>query len=273
MAKKEDAEPTAGRKRQQPLLVFFSGAVLLLLVLAVVLFKDEMTATTFWVVRLIATLGAAGFGALIPGYLKIEGTGWKAGGAVAFGAMAYFFNPPPIDVAPAVKDILIQGIVYVDGKAQPTVDVKGNEIARQSNTDLYGKFSFTVPEDKLPANITFGIQFRQTDSTLMNIDTTIRFSKEEFSKPDFEIRLKSLQRPPAKFLLAGYVYNEQGNGLGGVAVTVNGSSSQTDDGGYFELYVITDRDRVPLNFSKSGFISKTYSYTLPNRSISVTLKK
>lgn len=107
----------------------------------------------------------------------------------------------------------------------------------------------------------------------MNIDTTIRFSKEEFSKPDFEIRLKSLQRPPAKFLLAGYVYNEQGNGLGGVAVTVNGSSSQTDDGGYFELYVITDRDRVPLNFSKSGFISKTYSYTLPNRSISVTLKK
>lgn len=148
MAKKEDAEPTAGRKRQQPLLVFFSGAVLLLLVLAVVLFKDEMTATTFWVVRLIATLGAAGFGALIPGYLKIEGTGWKAGGAVIFGAMAYFFNPPPIDVAPAVKDILIQGIVYVDGKAQPNVDVKEMKspvslipISTESSASQYPKTS------------------------------------------------------------------------------------------------------------------------------------
>jgi hypothetical protein len=273
MAKKEGEASTPVRKRQQPLLVFFSGAVLLLLVLAVVLFKEKMTDTTFWVVRLVATLGAAGFGALIPGYLKIEGAGWKAGGAVAFGAMAYFFNPPPIDGTHHIQDINVHGIVYVDGKAQPNVDVKGNEIAQQSNTDIYGKFRFTVAEDKLPAAITFGIQYKQTDSTLRDIDTTIRFSKEEFSKPDFEIKLKSVPWPPAKYLLAGYVYSEQGNGLGGVSISANGNNSQTDDGGYFELYVITDRDRVPVNFSKSGFISKTYSFTLPNRSISVTLKK
>jgi len=267
---KTNSDGTDSRKNQN-LLVFIVGAVLLLIVLATMLFKSNVDPNTFWVVRLIATLGAAGFGALIPGYLKIEGTGWKAGGAVAFGALAYFFNPPPL--SPTIHDVTIQGVVYVNDKAQPNVDVKANEVEQQKITNMFGKFIFTIPENKLLESLTFDVKYRQTDSTLKDVDTTIRLSKAEFSKPDFEIRVKSNPRPPAKNQIAGYVWNEQGTGLAEVNVSAAGSTASTDAGGYFSIYVVTNDHSVPVNFSKNGFISRTLAFNPPNRNVSITLKK
>ena len=55
---KTNSDGTDSRKNQN-LLVFIVGAVLLLIVLATMLFKSNVDPNTFWVVRLIATLGAA----------------------------------------------------------------------------------------------------------------------------------------------------------------------------------------------------------------------
>jgi small GTP-binding protein len=69
------------------------GFVLLLLALAV--FIPEPTDFQIFTFRMVMALAAAGFGALIPGFIEVRFKNWlRAGGAMALFVIVYFLNPP-----------------------------------------------------------------------------------------------------------------------------------------------------------------------------------
>ena len=71
------------------------GVGFLLLLLLIAFLVPEPTAFQLIVFRVILALGAAGFGALLPGFLEVDYRGWlRAGGAAAFFAVVYLVNPP-----------------------------------------------------------------------------------------------------------------------------------------------------------------------------------
>ena len=74
----------------------FAVSVSLVLVMLVIAFLvPEPTEFQIWVFRVVLALGAAGVGALIPGFLEFEYRNWlRAGGAAAFFALVYLVNPP-----------------------------------------------------------------------------------------------------------------------------------------------------------------------------------
>lgn len=87
----------------------YIGSYLLAIVGLLILFKclnlimktDNLTSEKFWMIRLIASLGAACLGSAIPGalLLKIEGVNGiylSAGGAAVFFLVSYLMNPPKI---------------------------------------------------------------------------------------------------------------------------------------------------------------------------------
>ncbi len=79
------------------------GLVLVMLVIAFLI--PDPTSFQLLVFRVILALGAAGVGALIPGFIELKYRDWiRAGGAAAFFALVYLINPPELIHDPPAAD-------------------------------------------------------------------------------------------------------------------------------------------------------------------------
>jgi hypothetical protein len=252
--------------------LFISGIFLLLVVLAAVMYSKEMNAQTFWVVRVIVSLAAAGYGSFIPGAAKAEysGAGYKITGALVVGAGVFFSFPQP---EPPVKDVTIRGIVFVNGKKAAGVNVGTSGLTAADVTGDFGEFDFTLPQDQLPEGIMFDFRYNPPDTSLLFIDTSIRIAKSVFLRDSFEIRLTTDSVPALTITLAGTVYDEQNNGLAGVKVTALNTGTITGEGGLFHLALVTKTKKTPVSFSKNGYHTLTKSLEIPDENINATLRK
>lgn len=79
------------------------GVVFLLIILVIVIFIPEPTEQQFFVFRVILSLAAGAFGAVIPGFFEIDGKikniSFRTTGAVSFFLITYMANPPEIIVS------------------------------------------------------------------------------------------------------------------------------------------------------------------------------
>ena len=81
------------------LLVFIVAVILIAAVLFLVFGRDSMTSQQFFVIRLVVALGAAGFGALLPGFLNVTmsvatNIVIRGGGAISLFLVVFLVNPP-----------------------------------------------------------------------------------------------------------------------------------------------------------------------------------
>lgn len=76
--------------------LFVAGTVFLGIMLLIALFDREPTDLGIWIYRAVLSVAAAGFGAIIPGFFRIETRWVKATGAIALAAMIYLLNPPAL---------------------------------------------------------------------------------------------------------------------------------------------------------------------------------
>ncbi len=81
-------------------LVVGLGVFFLLLIIVLVVWIREPTSQQMWVFRVTMSLAAAAIGAIIPGFLHIEGTltkfAFRTGGAIALFLLVYMVNPPAL---------------------------------------------------------------------------------------------------------------------------------------------------------------------------------
>ena len=78
------------------LLAYFFGFFFCCVLLVFVIFVPEPSALGIFVVRVLLSLAAAGVGAVLPGLLRVEFPGVRAGGALALAAIVFFINPPAL---------------------------------------------------------------------------------------------------------------------------------------------------------------------------------
>lgn len=83
--------------------VFVFGVVFIIIILYMVSNNPTPTEAEFFVYRLVMALSAAGVGALLPGFLKLDislsaQSGIRAGGALALFASVWFVNPADFGV-------------------------------------------------------------------------------------------------------------------------------------------------------------------------------
>jgi hypothetical protein len=76
--------------------LFVAGTVFLGIMLLIALFDRQPTDLGIWIYRAVLSVAAAGFGAIIPGFFRIETRWVKATGAIALAAMIYLLNPPAL---------------------------------------------------------------------------------------------------------------------------------------------------------------------------------
>jgi hypothetical protein len=89
-----------GALTPQLLLAVALGVFFLLLIIALVVWIENPTTQQMWVFRVTMSLAAAAIGAIIPGFLHIEGQlanfAVRTGGAVALFVIVYTINPPEL---------------------------------------------------------------------------------------------------------------------------------------------------------------------------------
>lgn len=82
------------KKSSERLLVFIVGVVFILIVLFLVFWKGTLTGDQRFVVRVVLSLAAGGFGALLPGAIGVDIAFVRATGAIALAVFVYWVNPP-----------------------------------------------------------------------------------------------------------------------------------------------------------------------------------
>ncbi len=74
------------------------GIVIIAIIIVISLKIPNPTKSQFWIWRVITSLGAACIGAVIPGFVEIDGSineiVVRAGGALALFLVVYLLNPP-----------------------------------------------------------------------------------------------------------------------------------------------------------------------------------
>jgi len=88
----------SSRLNYEKVAVFVFGVVFLTTILTLVVLNPYPTELQFFVFRLTLALSAAGIGALLPGFVRVDiplplQGGLRAGGALALFASVWFFNP------------------------------------------------------------------------------------------------------------------------------------------------------------------------------------
>lgn len=82
----------------QLIAAFVFGCVFVIVLLVIALAIPEPTAQQMFIFRVVLALAAAGVGAVIPGFLDINGKIWeislRATGALALFVLIYRINPP-----------------------------------------------------------------------------------------------------------------------------------------------------------------------------------
>jgi len=88
--------------------IFGVGVAFVFILLIIAFVFPDPTVFQLFIFRTVLALGAAGIGALIPGWLDVEFKGWlRAGGAIAMFALVYFINPPQflVDGGPPASEV------------------------------------------------------------------------------------------------------------------------------------------------------------------------
>jgi hypothetical protein len=76
--------------------LFVAGTAILVIMLLIALFDRHPTDLAIWIYRAVLSMAAAGFGAIVPGFFRIETRWVKATGAIGLAVMVYLFNPPAL---------------------------------------------------------------------------------------------------------------------------------------------------------------------------------
>jgi len=139
-----------------------SGTALAFLIclLVIAVFIPEPKPFQIFVFRVVLALAAAGFGATIPGFLKVELPLWKKGlisatRAIALFVVVYKVNPQELIHQPAPPGVVqkmkqpLSGVI-VDENGNPLPDVKvmiqGFDVEKMTNAK--GSFSFEIEAEK-----------------------------------------------------------------------------------------------------------------------------
>jgi len=135
-----------------------SALFFLALIMVIAIFIKNPTPFQMFVFRVVLSLAAAGFGATIPGFLKIELPLWGKGlisatGAIALFVLVYQVNPPELIQPPEPPPPIIQqplsGVIF-DERGNPLSGVKvmieGFDIEKITNDR--GSFSFEIEAEK-----------------------------------------------------------------------------------------------------------------------------
>ena len=82
------------------IILLILGIIILTTIIIIALKIPDPTAFQLWTFRIIAGLGAACLGAIIPGFVELGGDigeiAIRAGGAIALFIIIYLINPPTI---------------------------------------------------------------------------------------------------------------------------------------------------------------------------------
>lgn len=80
------------------IIMLIMGIIIIATVIVISLKIPNPTNSQFWIWRVITSLGAACIGAVIPGFVEIDGSineiVIRAGGALALFLVVYLMNPP-----------------------------------------------------------------------------------------------------------------------------------------------------------------------------------
>lgn len=93
-------KPSVSSKNTWEVLAAFAfGTLFILIIFITSLYFSNPTVFQYEVFRTILALAAAGFGAVLPGFLDVRFKNWlRAGGALALFVVVYFFSPVPLPV-------------------------------------------------------------------------------------------------------------------------------------------------------------------------------
>lgn len=266
-------------KKGQNILAAVIGLVLIVVAVTLLVIKECPTPAIFFAERILLALGVGCLGYLITGNItyegSIQGTGpvLKATGPMVLFIAIYFLNPPALLGAntDCNDTIEINGKVLIDGHSVEGVGIKVLELEQQRLTNMFGVFpAFHVSKKNHPAALSFSIQLKSADPSVVGIDTTIVFKTDSVLKKNIEIRLH--QPLPSK-TLAGHVLDDKGKALGKVKVSAANSTATTDDAGYFSFKVQTTETSIPLKFEKEKYQPRTLTYNVPNDAISISLTR
>ena len=110
------------------ILAFGAGIALLLIIIPIAIFRPDLE--TNYLIRVVLSLAAAGFAAVIPGLLHFEpGRYLKAGGAMAVFAIVFWLAPRA--VGPSGTELTVSVPEGTTLKAQVVLLAKGRQLAAE----------------------------------------------------------------------------------------------------------------------------------------------
>lgn len=140
-----------------------SALCFLSLLMIIAVFIPNPTHFQIFVFRVVLSLAGAGFGATIPGFLKIDLQLWKKGmihatGAIALFLLIYQVNPPelitsqaqvlPLPAEQKIKQPLSGVIFDENGNPLSGVTIMFPEIGKQTVTGANGKYYIEIRDEK-----------------------------------------------------------------------------------------------------------------------------
>ncbi|QTA79453.1 TIR domain-containing protein [Desulfonema limicola] len=172
-----------------------SALAFLVILLILAVFIPDPSVFQIFVFRVILALAAAGFGATIPGFLKVEMPLWKKGlisatGAIALFVVVYMVNPPelishqePQKKEQKIKQPLSGFILDENGSPVSGVSVSLLDFGLTRNTDNKGAFYFEVEADKQAVVRIMaqkqGFKTWRQDASLGNAGLSFKMEKEK----------------------------------------------------------------------------------------------
>lgn len=252
------------------------GVASLAAILGAVLFVPCPSSAQFFVFRLILALGAAGIGAILPGFLHIDTGVAKAGGALALFTLVFLLNPAHLMGDERCKrEEAISLTVFVNGKNGQSI-----QSLRQQGyvvLDVNGERKKELIDDKGQASFK---NLRSGDK--------IRHVNVEFSEPYVSTRPDSVYTLDA----SGQIYLEvalqhlgrvfgtvlsRDQPLGGVIVLVDNTFRDTTDAtGSYSISIpeTAQRSDPEVKFFKEGYrleIKKAFPQT--NQPLNLVMQK
>ena len=126
--------------KMQRILAFIFGIFFLIVLLILAIIFPDPTPFQYIVFKTVLSIAVAGFIAMVPGFLEVSISNWlRAGGALAFAVIVYFYNPadliiPPVDPTEPFDILLVcksQNQVTYDSYSFPYADVNKNDSYRK----------------------------------------------------------------------------------------------------------------------------------------------
>ncbi|MEI7586736.1 hypothetical protein [Runella sp.] len=252
------------------------GVASLAAILAAILFVPCPSSAQFFVFQVILALGAAGIGAILPGFLNIEFTGAKAGGALALVLLVLWQNPAgKIGDERCKRQEALGVTVFISGK-----NGQSTKSLRQQGyivLDVNGKREKELIDDKDQAS------FKN-----LHVGDKIRNLNVEFSEPFQSTHPDSVYTIDA----AGQIYLQVAlqhlglvsgtvltgdQPLSGVVVLVDNTFRDTTDAtGSYKIQVPENEQRPDpeVKFYKEGYrLEIKKAYPQANQPLNLVMQK